>query len=152
MEYRTTVLRNRALRRKPGHLLDDREAKHVSGDPQSDESTGTDVAARQARAGPDQVSHRATSDRPGESGAERSRRLRDDLLSSGPVAHRSVRLFFVLLLLLLPLLGSVRGRVEGEADGGFTPCPTSSCRGNAAHGEATVRLRDNTLRSGWRRV
>lgn len=152
VEHQDAVLRNGTLCGKSGHLPDDREAQHVPGDTQSDESTSADAAAGQARAGPNQVSHRAAGDRHGESGAERPRRLRHDLLPTGSAAHRPVRLLLVLLFLLLPVPGGVRGRVEDKAGGGRATRAAPPRRGDAAHGEAAVRIRNDTLRSGRRRV
>lgn len=152
MEHRAAVLRSGAIRGEPGDLPDNRATQYVSSDTQFNESAGTDAAAGQARAGSDQISHRAAGDRHGESGGERPCRLRDDLLPARPAAHRPIRLLLVLFLLLLLIPGGVRGRVEDEAGGGRAARPAPPRRRDAAHGEATVRLRDDTLRPGRRRV
>lgn len=46
----------------------------------------------------------------------------------------------------------MRSRVEDEAGSGCAARPAPPRRGDAAHGETAVRVRDDTLRPGRRRV
>lgn len=141
------LLRSRAFCLRISDVRNHRSPKHLPRHSKPDEPSGTNSTPGQTRTRSDQIPHRSTCHRSPQSGRERSCSFRDDLLPTGPAAHRPVRVLFRVLLVLFPVPCSVCRRVENETSCGRAPGQAAPHHPDAQHGQAPVRQRYDSLRS-----